>query len=142
MRTRAQVRLMEDGRRLHLHDGPIDLIVEAFGETTEVDAAYRAAAERFVNVLDELCAELTYLRRAARTDGPLPSGTMARRMVAAVAPYCESTFITPMAAVAGAVAEEIIGAMTSAANLSRAYVNNGGDIALHLETGEHLVVGI
>ena len=58
-------------------------------------------------------------------------------MVAAVAPYCERTFITPMAAVAGAVAEEILGAMTAAAKLSRAYVNNGGDIALYLAPGEH-----
>ncbi len=41
-------------------------------------------------------------------------------------------FITPMAAVAGSVAEEILAAMVAAANLVRAYVNNGGDIALHL----------
>src|ERR1700724_2179571 len=142
MRMRAQVRLLEDGRRLHLHDGPIDLIAEAFGETTEVEAAYRAAAERFVNVLDELCSELTFLRRATRTDGPLPSRTIARRMRAAVAPYSERTFITPMAAVAGAVAEEILGRMTSAASLSRAYVHNGGDIALHLARGERFVIGM
>jgi uncharacterized protein len=142
MSTRAQIRLLQDGRRLHLHDGPIDLIVEAFGETNEINAAYRAAAERFVDVLDELCGELTFLRQATRVDGPLPSGVIARRMVAAVAPYCERTFITPMAAVAGAVAEEILGTMTAAARLSRAYVNNGGDIALHLAPGEHFVVGM
>jgi ApbE superfamily uncharacterized protein (UPF0280 family) len=142
MRERAQIRLLPDGRRLHLHDGPIDLIVEAFGVPTEINVAYWAAGERFVTVLDELCSELTLLRQPARRGGPPAVGVIARRMVAAVAPYGESMFITPMAAVAGAVAEEIIGAMTSAANLSRAYVNNGGDIALHLETGEHLVVGI
>src|ERR1700724_2330141 len=142
MRMRAQVRLLEDGRRLHLHDGRIDLIAEAFGETTEVEAAYRAAAERFVNVLDELCSKLTFLRRATRTDGPLPSRTIARRMVAAVMPYCERTFITPMAAVAGAVAEEILATMTAAARLSRAYVNNGGDIALHLAPGGRFIVGL
>jgi ApbE superfamily uncharacterized protein (UPF0280 family) len=139
---RAQIRLMEDGRRLHLQDGPIDLIVEAFGEADEVNAAYRAAAERFSNVLDELCAELACLREATRADGSLPSGVIAKRMVAAVTPYCERVFITPMAAVAGAVAEEILGVMTAAANLSRAYVNNGGDIALHLAPGEHFVVGM
>ena len=61
---RAQIRLLEDGRRLHLHDGPIDLIVEAFGEADEISAAYGAAASRFVNVLDELCRELTFLRQA------------------------------------------------------------------------------
>src|SRR2546427_11515521 len=47
-----------------------------------------------------------------------------------------------MAAVAGAVAEEILEMMTSAADLSRAYVNDGGDIALHLAPGEHFVVGM
>ena len=107
---------MEDGRRLHLNDGPIDLIIEAFGETDEVSAAYCAAATRFVTVLDELCDELAFLRQAARIDSPIPSGAVARRMAAAVAPYCKRTFLTPMAAVAGAVAEEILEAMTAAAN--------------------------
>ena len=142
MKSRAQIRMLEDGRRLHLHDGPIDLIVEAFGTVDAINAAYRAAAVRFVHVLDELCSELTLLRQAARTDGPLPSGAVARRMVAAVLPYCERAFITPMAAVAGAVAEEILDAMTAAAQLSRAYVNNGGDIALYLAPGGQFVVGM
>ncbi len=142
MRNRAQVRLLPDRRRLHLHDGPIDLVVEAFGSRAEIDRAYRAAANRFLTVLDELCGELPLLRQPARKDGPFPVGVIARCMFEAVAPYCERTFVTPMAAVAGAVAEEILGAMTSAASLSRAYVNNGGDIALHLAPGEHFVVGM
>lgn len=142
MKDRAQIRLLRDGRRLHLHDGPIDLIVEAFGTSAEIDAAYRAAAKRFATVLDELCSELSLLRQPARMGGPLATGIVARRMVAAVAPYGEWTFITPMAAVAGAVAEEILAVMTSAANFSRAYVNDGGDIALHLAPGEHFVVGM
>ena len=142
MTQRAQIRLLPDSRRLHLHDGPIDLIVEAFAAPREINAAYRAAAERFSTVLDELCGELSVLRQPARNDSPLPGGVIARRMFEAVAPYCERTFITPMAAVAGAVAEEILGTMTSAANLSRAYVNDGGDIALHLAAGEHFVAGM
>jgi uncharacterized protein len=142
VRERAQVKLLPDGRRLHLHDGPIDLIVEAFGSAAEIKAAYRAAGERFVTVLDELCSELSLLRQPARGGVPRVSGVIARRMAAAVAPYGEWTLITPMAAVAGAVAEEILGAMTFAAKLSRAYVNDGGDIALHLEPGERFVVGM
>jgi hypothetical protein len=63
-------------------------------------------------------------------------------MVAAVLPYAGEYFITPMAAVAGAVAEEILATMVSAADLSRAYVNDGGDIALHLTAGERFVVGM
>jgi ApbE superfamily uncharacterized protein (UPF0280 family) len=141
MKERAQINRLPDGR-LHFHDGPIDLIVEAFGAADEVNAAYRAAAERFVTVLDELCAELSVLRQPARIGDSLPVGVIARRMAEAVAPYSERNFITPMAAVAGAVAEEIISSMTCAASLSRAYVNNGGDIALHLAPGEHFVVGM
>ena len=41
--NRAQIRLLPDGRRLHMQDGPIDVIVEAFGEVHEIDLAYRAA---------------------------------------------------------------------------------------------------
>jgi hypothetical protein len=63
-------------------------------------------------------------------------------MTAAVMPYAPEYFITPMAAVAGAVAEEILAAMLNAAELSRAYVNDGGDIALHLTAGEKFVVGM
>jgi ApbE superfamily uncharacterized protein (UPF0280 family) len=63
-------------------------------------------------------------------------------MHAAVMPFAEDCFITPMAAVAGSVAEEILGAMLGAARLDRAYVNNGGDIALHLADGEQFTVGL
>jgi ApbE superfamily uncharacterized protein (UPF0280 family) len=47
-----------------------------------------------------------------------------------------------MAAVAGAVAEAVLAAMTGAAELARAYVNNGGDIALHLSPGASFEVGL
>ena len=140
--VRAQIRFLPDGRRLHLHDGPIDLIIEAFGPPAEIHTAYHAAAQRFVTVLDELCGELQLLRQAARSSSPPASGVVARRMQAAVAPYGERTVITPMAAVAGAVAEEILVSMTSTASLTRAYVNNGGDIALFLAPGESFVVGM
>lgn len=142
MKTRAQIRMLPDGRRLHLNDGPIDLVLEGFGPASEIEIAYCAAAQRFVTVLDELCSELNFLRQPARVSGPLPQGAVAQRMVAAVTPFAAGNFITPMAAVAGAVAEEILEAMTTSAELSRAYVNNGGDISLHLSPGERFVVGM
>jgi hypothetical protein len=134
--------MLPEGRRLHLQDGPIDLIVEAFGAKAEIDAAYRAACARFVTVLDELCGELLLLRRQCSSEVEWLCGNVARRMTAAVMPYAPEYFITPMAAVAGAVAEEILAAMLNAAELSRAYVNDGGDIALHLTAGEKFVVGM
>jgi hypothetical protein len=56
-------------------------------------------------------------------------------MEQAVQPFWQHR-VTPMAAVAGSVAEEILLAMTEATDLASAYVNNGGDIALHLKDGE------
>ena len=142
MKGRAQIRMLADGRRLHLHDGPIDLIVEAFGGADQIARAYHAAAARFETVLDELCSELACLRRAADGRADSARGVVAKRMCAAVRPFASRTFITPMAAVAGAVAEEILLSMTKAADLERAYVNNGGDIAIHLTEGEQLTVGL
>ncbi len=134
--------MLPDRRRMHLHDGPIDLIIEAFGDADEIRLAYRAASARFVSMLDELCGELTLLRRSSIERAETPTGTIAQRMCEAVRPYAARIFITPMAAVAGAVAEEILLAMTHAAQLKRAYVNNGGDIAIHLAEGEQLVLGM
>lgn len=139
--TRAQIAFLPDQRRLHLQDGPIDLIVEAFGAPDEVRAAYRAATQRFVSVLNELCEELFLLRQPAHEHSPLPHGLVAQRMMLAVKPFADENFITPMAAVAGSVAEEILFTMSSAANLTRAYVNNGGDIALYLGCGERFTAG-
>ncbi len=142
MRRLPQIKWLADGKRLHLQDGPIDLIVEAVGSTANRRAAYDAAARRFTGLLDELCRELPLLRQAADPKTCLLQGVVARRMHAAVAPFAGAHFITPMAAVAGSVAEEILAAMTGAARLERAYVNNGGDIALYLAKSERFSVGL
>jgi ApbE superfamily uncharacterized protein (UPF0280 family) len=52
-------------------------------------------------------------------------------MWAAAEPY-RAGFVTPMAAVAGAVAEAVLTALLQGGPLVRAAVNNGGDIALWL----------
>jgi uncharacterized protein len=135
MRMRAEML----GQRLHLQDGPIDLIIAADGEPRHTLAAYSAATRRFASVLDELCGELGDLRRA---NGSEPQGAIARRMWRAVRPFADERFVTPMAAVAGAVAEVILKAMVEAAPLQRAYVNNGGDIAFHLGANRAIRIGL
>ncbi len=131
---------LPDGR-LHLQHGPIDLIIEAFGAPSEVEAAYRQATARFGDILPILVSELPLLRRPAGDAYPLLQGPVARRMAEAVWPY-RDIFITPMAAVAGAVADEVLQAMSVGRALDKAYVNNGGDIAIHLDPGSSLRVGI
>jgi ApbE superfamily uncharacterized protein (UPF0280 family) len=124
------------GGRLHLQQGPIDILAEAFGDPAAVRAAHARAAARFSTVLEELVAELPALRR----DGLGVTGPVARRMVAAVTPF-RPAFLTPMASVAGAVAEEVLGALQGP-GITRAYANNGGDIALWLAPGESLTCAL
>lgn len=145
-----------DGRRLHLQHGPIDLIIEAdgprdagpTGAAEAVAAAHAAAAARFSTLLDELVGELDVLRREVGPDADadrLVTGAVARRMVRAVATLVRALpdeRVTAMAAVAGAVADEVLAAMVAAAPLSRAFVNDGGDVALHLTPGTELSLGM
>jgi uncharacterized protein len=128
--------MLPDGERLHLQHGPIDLIVSANGRTPQASFdAFEAAHHRFETILGELVDELPLLRSQSKSCGQLPRGSVARRMDAAAKAHGSSTFVTPMAAVAGAVADEILDEMLSSGPLDRAYVNNGGDISLHLADG-------
>jgi ApbE superfamily uncharacterized protein (UPF0280 family) len=131
---------LPDGR-LHLQHGPIDLIIEAFAAADEVAQAYRQAIERFGDILPVLVGELPSLRRPVHDAYPLLQGPVARRMVEAVWPH-RAIYITPMAAVAGAVADEMLQALVRGRRLDKAYVNDGGDIALHLAPGHELRAGI
>ncbi|MGN6773559.1 MAG: UPF0280 family protein [Rhizobiaceae bacterium] len=136
-----EIAWLPDGRRLHMNHGPIDLIVEAFGAADEVEAAYRQAAKRFQTILGELVEELAELRQPS-TPRPRPfSGRTARRMETAASRFAE-IFVTPMAAVAGSVADEMLAAMLAGRALDRAYVNDGGDIAIHLAPGQSMKAAI
>ena len=118
------------GNRLHLQHGPIDLVIGADGDR---ETAFAAAQNRFATILEELVTELPMLRAPVSAS---PQGAVARRMFNACRPHGAQVFVTPMAAVAGSVADEVLSAMVADASLSRAYVNNGGDIAVHLRGAE------
>jgi len=132
---------LPDGRRLHMNHGPIDLIVEAFGPKEEVQAAYAQAAERFRTMLEELVAELVVLRQPVSEKQRMFRSPTARRMEAAAGRHFPA-FVTPMAAVAGSVADEILSTMVEGRNVEKAYVNDGGDIALYLAPGETMKAAI
>lgn len=130
--------MLPDGRRLHLNHGPIDLIIEAFGARAEREACYRRVVSRFDGLLDSLVGDLSELR------SPNPgrvSDPVSKRMLQAIKPH-NSHFVTPMAAVAGAVADEICAALVDTSDIERAYVNNGGDIAFYLTPGNRMRTAI
>jgi ApbE superfamily uncharacterized protein (UPF0280 family) len=126
---------------MRLQHGPIDVVLEAWGEPAEVERACAQARRRFETILAELVSELPRLRAPVDETYPLFAGSVARRMAAAVWPH-RARFITPMAAVAGAVAEEVLEALCAGRRLRKAFVNDGGDIALWLSPGESLRAGI
>ena len=124
----------------------MDIVLGAEGEPLAVQLAHDAAWQRFYTLLAELVAELKALRQPLPQTGALtPAGSrldgrVARRMWNACAPF-RADFITPMAAVAGAVAQELI-ACYHRPGIDRAWVNNGGDIAIYLTPGHKVRVGL
>ena len=135
----AEPNPLPTGEGFWLRAGPIELLCQAWGHPAAVKAAEAAARRIFPAILPKLCAELPHLRTALPT--PPPHGPIARAMHAAVTPYA-ADFVTPMAAVAGAVADHVLAAMTAVAPLEKAFVNNGGDIAFHLAPGQSLRCGL
>lgn len=136
-----QLQLLSNGAA-HMRHGPIDLVIRAWGREAVVRAALGAGWERFQEILPELASELAALRLPV-TKGSRPKqmgSPVARRMVGACLPLSD-LWITPMAAVAGAVADEVA-ALLAAEGVEKAFVNNGGDVALVLDEGQELTLGV
>lgn len=134
----AQRAQLPDGR-WHLQHGPMDIIIGATGNVLALKNAHDQAWNRFKDVLQELVQELPLLRRPVQGSCPV-QGPIARRMWLACQPY-QKGFITPMAAVAGSVAQELL-QFYKAEGVKRTWINNGGDIAIHLATNESVRVGL
>ena len=127
----AVAALLPDGR-LHLQHGPIDCLCRAWGDPGEVRAAYGPGGGVFCfragrSVRGTAVAAIALPSRR-------PTGGVARAMHAACMPFADR-FITPMAAVAGAVADAVLAAMVEGRAVTRGFVNNGGDIAFHCAGG-------
>ncbi len=128
------------GERLHLRHGPITIVLRAWGASDVERQAQRLVTRHFPKILPELADELVLLRKPL-TKRVSAQGKVAQRMIEAALPFAD-VYVTPMAAVAGAVAEEVMRIMLAAGPLDRAYVNDGGDIALHLTPGQSLKFGV
>ncbi len=138
MSDRAQSLRIATG--LHLNQGPIDLIVRAEGVPDQVEQAYDRAANLFPDILSGLVGELPRLRTDMRQIGR-PTNAVSMLMYEACLPFVDKE-VTPMAAVAGAVADFVLATMAEGLHLQRAWINNGGDIAFMLEPENHFTCGM
>jgi ApbE superfamily uncharacterized protein (UPF0280 family) len=144
MRMHAQRRLLDDGR-WHFQHGPIDIVLQLAGDTQACADAVENTWQRFEQILPELVSELRFLRWpiSELTQHSFSHSVAQRMHRAAAQAVFESRdgFITPMAAVAGSVAQALLPTLAQP-GVDKAFVNNGGDIALHLQTGESWRVGV
>ena len=129
------------GERLHLQEGPIDLVVGAHGPEATRRRAFARADAAFEGMLAGLARHLPALRRPLDDDWPGDASPTAVRMRRAAALFSDR-FVTPMAAVAGAVADAVLAAMRTVDGLDAAYVNNRGDVALLVTPARPLELGV
>jgi len=131
--------------RWHFQHGPIDIVLQAVGESKACQDAVESAWLRFQTVLPELVSELALLRQpVSQLHATSLKGGVAQRMWQVshgLSWAAADGFVTPMAAVAGSVAQALIPCMMQA-GVDKAYVNNGGDIALHLQQGQSWRIGV
>jgi ApbE superfamily uncharacterized protein (UPF0280 family) len=134
---------LPQGRR-HFQHGPIDIIAYAEGDPVSVAHAHETAWQRFGQILPELVQELAELRKPVQGVGTF-KGPIAQSMWQACKDCLieadAGAFLTPMAAVAGSVAQDL-SACYQTAGIKRAWVNNGGDIALHLTEDTAVSIGL
>ena len=142
MRTRARFACFLLAAACIFHDGPIDLISKpdrtARNATT---APTRPRSARFVTVLDELCAELPSSQPGHEAPRST-QGTHCATHVPRGLPYAERRFITPMAAVAGAVAEEMLCSDDTPPNLTAPTSTTAATSPCTLRPGEHFAIGM
>jgi len=134
-------RAILSGNRLHLQHGPINLVIKADGSDAAVRQAYQRAGRRLSGMLQSLVDNLSLLRSPEVPAWVRVTDQTSQQMIAAARQF-KGQFVTPMAAVAGAVADSILEAMQESDGLHKIFVNNGGDIALHLAPGQRMQIGI
>ena len=131
--------------RWHFQHGPIDIVLQAVGDSRACQDAVESAWLRFQTVLPELVSELPLLRQpVSQLHATSLQGGVAQRMWKVthdMAWAAADGFVTPMAAVAGSVAQALMPCLVQA-GVDKAYVNNGGDIALHVQQGQSWRIGV
>jgi ApbE superfamily uncharacterized protein (UPF0280 family) len=140
----ATRRPLSDGR-WHFQHGPIDIVLQLVGDASACHDALQRTWQRFESVLPELVSELPLLRQPiANLQKNSFQGEVAGSMWQVthdMAWAAADGFVTPMAAVAGSVAQALLPCL-SQDGVDKAYVNNGGDIALYVQEGQSWRLGM
>jgi ApbE superfamily uncharacterized protein (UPF0280 family) len=120
--------------------GPMRLVIRAWrGERPQLKLARQACKEAIL-YLERIARCRLLLSRPWPQIEELPDDELARRMVTSVKAIGDED-LTPMAAVAGTIADAVADWLFER-NATRVLVENGGDIAIRLAEGETAAVGV
>ena len=139
METRGSIQILDQGRVL-AELGPMRLVIQgSIGGIPQVGDCLKAARKGF-SCLTRIASVRAELKRpAAKINGGLKE-PLARKMMEA-ASLVDPEDLTPMAAVAGVIADSVADCLAQR-GMTRVVVNNGGDIAIRLGRGESVRVGV
>jgi ApbE superfamily uncharacterized protein (UPF0280 family) len=120
--------------------GPMRLVIEArVGKVAQLQQALRAADEA-VRFLEGVATARPFLGRDYRGFTPQITDPLALKMVASIQAVGDED-LTPMAAVAGTIADAVADFLFER-GMTRVLVDNGGDLAIRCCAGEPVAVGI
>ena len=114
--------------------GPMRLAIRAWQNSRPQIDLCRQAAEASFACLEAVAAHKTALSRFAPNISVLPENPLARRMIESVRAIGDMD-LTPMAAVAGTIADAVADWIFERGP-TKVVVDNGGDIAIRLAAGE------
>lgn len=128
-----------DGGRILAECGPMRLVIEAWvGRIPQKELCLRAAKEAFV-FLEKIAKHRSLLSIRHKQLPDTLDDFLALEMIRSVIAIDEE--LTPMAAVAGTIADGVADFLFSR-GMTRVIVNNGGDVAIRIGSDESVKIGI
>lgn len=129
-----------DDESVFVECGPMRLVIRAWhADETRLDLAGQAAHEAIL-YLERIARRRSLLSQPWKQIETLPKDELARTMIDSVIVIGDED-LTPMAAVAGTIADAVADWLFER-ETTRVIVDNGGDIAIRLSPGEQATVGI
>ena len=120
--------------------GPMRLVIRAWNKDQPQTKLARRAAKESILYLERIARFRPLLSRPLPEIVELPEDELALRMITSARAIGDHD-LTPMAAVAGTIADAVADWLFERGT-TRAIVNNGGDIAIRLAQGEAATVGV
>jgi ApbE superfamily uncharacterized protein (UPF0280 family) len=135
------VRLLKEGVAL-VDSGPLYATIHVSAGERPLSEAAIDGGNYALKILEQLAAFLPVIKsRSCKLYTQAGYPPVVNDMISATQATGDPDF-TPMAAVAGAIADLVADYVTETTDATRIMINNGGDISIRLKDGNHVRVGL